>query len=79
MSSSVEPPAPDLLLSGGWYTTEELASLLRVDPSTLRRWRTGHRRQGPPHVSLSDRVTLYSAVDVERWLRERRVTSGPVV
>jgi hypothetical protein len=32
-------PADDLL-DGGWFTTEELARMLGVDPSTLRRWRT---------------------------------------
>ena len=30
----------DDLLDGGWFTTEELARMLGVDPSTLRRWRT---------------------------------------
>ena len=32
-------PADDLL-DGGWFTTKELARMLGVDPSTLRRWRT---------------------------------------
>ena len=63
----------DDLLSGGWLTTEELAGLLGVDPSTLRRWRTASPRQGPPFVPLSGRVTLYSAHDVRRWLATRRI------
>ncbi|EME63331.1 hypothetical protein [Amycolatopsis decaplanina] len=29
--------------------------------------------QGPPFVPLSDRMTVYSASDVEAWLRSRRV------
>ena len=29
---------------------EELAGMLGVDPSTLRRWRTARPRQGPPFV-----------------------------
>ncbi|MEU8924247.1 helix-turn-helix domain-containing protein [Kitasatospora sp. NPDC048545] len=34
-------PAPEFdLLHSGWYSTEELALLLKVDPSTLRRWRS---------------------------------------
>jgi transposase-like protein len=61
------------LLTGGWYTTEELAALLTVDPSTLRRWRTALPVQGPPFVQISTRVTLYSAQDVEAWLRQRRI------
>ncbi|TQM80015.1 helix-turn-helix protein [Saccharothrix saharensis] len=61
------------LLGGGWLTTEELAKLLCVDPSTLRRWRTARPVQGPPFVQLTSRVTLYSANDVEEWLASRRI------
>jgi hypothetical protein len=28
--------------------------------------------QGPPFVALSARVVMYSALDVEEWLRSRR-------
>ncbi|MFF8958597.1 helix-turn-helix domain-containing protein [Streptomyces sp. NPDC014894] len=75
ISHSTEPGGP---LSGTWYSTGELAGLLRVDPSTLRRWRTAHPLQGPPYVPVSGRVVLYSARDVETWLAERRVTLGVV-
>ncbi|MDJ0382710.1 helix-turn-helix domain-containing protein [Streptomyces sp. G-G2] len=61
------------LVTGQWRTTDELARILNVDPSTLRRWRTSRPLQGPPFVPVSDRVTLYSAIDVEHWLRSRRV------
>lgn len=61
------------LLLGGWYTTEELAEIIGVDPSTLRRWRTAHPVQGPPFVRLSGAVTRYSAMDVQRWLLSRRI------
>lgn len=61
------------LLTGRWFTTEELAGLLGVDPSTMRRWRTSEPVQGPPFVQLSERVTMYSAYDVEQWLRSRRI------
>jgi hypothetical protein len=54
-------------------TTDELARLLRVDPSTVRRWRTSDPVQGPPFIQLSDRVTKYSAADVEAWLASMRV------
>ena len=61
------------MLEGGWYSTEEVAELLGVDPSTLRRWRTGRPVQGPPFVPLSARTTVYSVADVEAWLIGRRV------
>jgi len=52
------------------------AELLHRDASTLRRWRTQNPVQGPPFVQLSERVTLYSALDVEEWLRASRVVPG---
>jgi transposase-like protein len=70
-------PADDLL-DGGWFTTEELARMLGVDPSTLRRWRTARPRQGPPFICLSSRVTLYSMHDVRRWLASRRTDPARV-
>ncbi|WP_101255876.1 helix-turn-helix transcriptional regulator [Streptomyces barkulensis] len=63
---------PDLLHSG-WYTTDEVAELLGVDASTLRRWRTSNPVQGPPFVRLTSRVTMYSVPDVQAWLASRRV------
>ncbi len=64
------------LIAGRWYSTEELAQLLGVDASSVRRWRTSRPPQGPPFVRLSSRLTIYSAVDVEEWLRSRRVDPG---
>jgi predicted DNA-binding transcriptional regulator AlpA len=61
------------LVDGRWFTTEELGTLLNVDPSTVRRWRTSRPPQGPPFVQLSDRVIVYSASDVEAWLQSKRV------
>jgi hypothetical protein len=61
------------LLDGGWLSTEQLASRLNVDPSSLRRWRTARPPQGPPFVTISERVTLYSVRDVEEWLAQRRI------
>jgi predicted DNA-binding transcriptional regulator AlpA len=67
---------PAELLGSGWYSTDALADLLGVDASTVRRWRTSRPVQGPPFVRLSARVTVYSAADVEAWLRSRRVDPG---
>ncbi|QXJ25986.1 helix-turn-helix domain-containing protein [Actinomadura graeca] len=61
------------VLSEVWYTTEQLAVLLAVDPSTLRRWRTGRPLQGPPFVRLSGAVTRYNAADVRRWMLRHRI------
>jgi hypothetical protein len=55
-------------------TTEELARMLRVDPSSVRRWRTARPLQGPPFIALSERVIMYSIEDVRAWLASRRVT-----
>ncbi|MCP2344025.1 MULTISPECIES: helix-turn-helix transcriptional regulator [Nonomuraea] len=50
-----------------------MAALLKVDPSTLRRWRTARPPQGPPFVRLSSRLTLYSIHDLQRWLAHHRI------
>ncbi|WUH89886.1 helix-turn-helix domain-containing protein [Streptomyces sp. NBC_00433] len=57
-------------------TTEEIARLLRVDPSSVRRWRAERPPQGPPFIRLSGRVVLYDANDLQVWLDERRTTPG---
>ncbi|WP_371500216.1 helix-turn-helix domain-containing protein [Kitasatospora sp. NBC_00374] len=60
------------LLHSGWYSTEELATLLTVDPSTLRRWRSATPPQGPPFVQIAPRLYLYSIPDTQVWLAQRR-------
>jgi transposase-like protein len=67
------------LIEDRWYTTEELAQVLGVDASTLRRWRTARPAQGPAFVQLSSRVTLYSTFDIEQWLLSRRIDPGEAV
>lgn len=66
------------LVNTSWYTTGELAELLGIDASSLRRWRTSQPPQGPPFVRISPRRTLYSSQDVANWLQTRRVApAGP--
>lgn len=57
---------------GGLMTTEELARLVKVDPSTVRRWRTADPVQGPPFIRLSPRVVKYDPADVRTWLNRHR-------
>jgi hypothetical protein len=59
-----------------WYTTDELARIIKVDPSTIRRWRTAFPLQGPPFVRLSFGVIRYNAVEVGEWLAARRIDPG---
>ncbi len=74
--STQELPGSQELRGGEWYSTEQLAARLGVDPSTVRRWRTANPPQGPPFVRLSARVTIYSARDIESWLHKRRTDPG---
>ncbi|MGV9635945.1 helix-turn-helix transcriptional regulator [Nocardia rhamnosiphila] len=60
------------LVDGRWYTTAELAVLLGVDSSSLRRWRTASPPYGPAFVRVSARVVKYAAEDIEMWLRAKR-------
>ncbi|RVX39748.1 hypothetical protein EDD27_2118 [Nonomuraea polychroma] len=57
----------------GWPGTEEVAALLKVDPSTIRRWRTARPPPGPPFVRLTSRLTLYSVHDLEHWVTQHRI------
>jgi DNA-binding transcriptional MerR regulator len=61
---------------GYWYSSMELAELLHVDASTIRRWRTSHPLQGPAFVKVSNRVYVYNSHDVEAWLASRRMDPG---
>lgn len=64
------------LVDDRWYSTNELAELVGVDPSSVRRWRTSEPPQGPAYVRVSPRVVKYSADDVEAWLRGKRFDPG---
>ncbi|MBF6332471.1 helix-turn-helix domain-containing protein [Nocardia transvalensis] len=55
------------------YTTGEVAKILGVDPSTVRRWRRSTPTRGPGFIRLSDRVALYPESDLEAYLQARRV------
>src|ERR1700739_742858 len=63
---------------GYWYSSKELAELLHVHASTIRRWRTSNPLQGPAFVRVSNRVYVYKSHDAEAWLASRRVDPGEV-
>lgn len=50
-----------------FYTTEELAEVLRTTPATLRYWRAVGRA---PRATKVGRRVLYAERDVEAWLGE---------
>lgn len=60
--STEEAPAPIPVL----LTSREVAHLLRVDSSTLSRWRS--LGQGPAVVWLSPTTPRYRQTDVLAWL-----------
>ena len=50
-----------------FLTTEEVAGLLRVNPSTVCRWRLSGR--GPRVTWLSAKIPRYQKADVLDWVR----------
>lgn len=62
------------VLEDGFMSTDQLAELIGVDASTLRRWRTAEPPEGPPFISISERVTKYCRSDVRQWIVQRRIS-----
>lgn len=56
-----------------FLSTKDLASLIHVDPSTLRRWRNAEPPAGPPFTRLSPGVVVYNLVDVHLWIARGRI------
>lgn len=61
------------LLSQRMYTTGEVARILGVDASTLRRWRRGKPTEGPGFIQISERVAKYPERDLEAYLAARHI------
>lgn len=57
-----------------WMTTEELAALVDVSPSTLANQRS--KGEGLPYVRLPGRRIRYSRTAVQEWLKANTVTPG---
>lgn len=58
------------LLSDSYLNPAELCTLLKINPSTLLRWRRAGR--GPKVIRLSTRSFLYARSDVQAWLESIR-------
>jgi hypothetical protein len=57
-----------MLLSEEFWTSKEVAALIRVTPAALRQWR--QRGVGPRWLNAERRI-LYRKSDVEAWLEEQ--------
>ena len=76
LSAAAEEPSPAAGTKPLYWSTRELALILRRSRSTLCRWRL--EGGGPPYVKLDGKV-LYARAKVKVWLasRERSSTSDP--
>ena len=73
--SSIQPaaaPAPQLPQTGFLRQWQVLA-FVPISKSTL--WRRVHARTFPEPVKLSERVTVWRAEDIRRWIEQQGVAS----
>ncbi len=56
-----------------YLDTREAAKLVRLSPRTLERLRT--TGAGPAFSKAGSKIVIYSRLDIETWLSQRRVTS----
>jgi hypothetical protein len=53
-------------------TTQQVADMLGVKPSTLRAWRCA--KTGPPFTRLTKQSVKYDERDIQKFVAERRTT-----
>ncbi|WP_336251048.1 helix-turn-helix domain-containing protein [Stomatohabitans albus] len=60
-----------------YLTLNEVSTLIRVHPTTLRKWRMRwpSERQGPPSFKAGGKV-LYRRKDVQAWITRSMITEG---
>lgn len=56
-----------------FFTTQEVASLLRVTPRTLERWRAAG--EGPPSITMGGLIR-YQRSDLDAWIKANRTAGG---
>ena len=62
---------PEPFRVAGFYTTNQMAHILNVDPSTHRRYRRRKEPPGPKATFISERVWRYYHDDFVEWLNKR--------
>jgi predicted DNA-binding transcriptional regulator AlpA len=53
---------------------DEVSGTLRVNRTTLRRWRVSG--DGPPFIRLGPKVIVYREMDLAEWIEQRRNTEA---
>lgn len=61
------------LRPSAWYTTQEMATILRVHVSSLQRWHTAQPPTGPSFFEFSKRVVRYRRADVIAYVNSKHV------
>lgn len=72
---SIQEPAKETIPTSGMIRPKRLAELLGVSESTI--WRKAKNGTLPRPVKLSERVAAFDAVEINRWLAERRAVAIP--
>jgi Helix-turn-helix domain len=57
----------------GLLDTVQAAAFLGLCPNQLEQWRSRRARGGPPFLRVAKHAIRYSRLDLEQWLRARRV------
>lgn len=50
-------------------TTEEIAMLLKLSPSTIKAWRV--KKMGPAYIRITGRTCRYRMKDITEWLQKK--------
>lgn len=75
-ADTAHPPAPApvaVLPDTGFLRQPQVLSFVPISKSTL--WRRVHARTFPEPVKLSERVTVWRAEDIRRWIEQQGVAS----
>ena len=71
----------DSRIPPGWHTTAQAAELVKVSPTTIKRWRVSGAKEGQPSGVMpvgSLEVNLYSDADIVRLIAFRKVKQSMI-